>query len=80
MFTATALKCSEIPINFDSDIHSSLHYIFRNLHLFIQNVPTNILNTLLLAYSSISLNQSGRQSNVGWQDMSYTNINACADL
>lgn len=27
--------------------------------------PTRILSTLLLAYSSISLNQSGKQSNVG---------------
>lgn len=41
-----------------------------------KNSPTNILRTLLLAYSSISLSQSGRQSNVGWQDMSYTSIRA----
>lgn len=32
--------------------------------------PTSILSTLLLAYSSISLSQSGKQSNVGWQDIS----------
>lgn len=33
-------------------------------------LPTNMRNTLLLAYSSISRSQSGKQSNVGWHDMS----------
>ena len=44
-----------------------------------ETLPTRTLSTLGEAYSSISRSQSGQQSNVGWFETSYTNINACAD-
>lgn len=57
----------------------SINFLVANW-LILRNLPTRILKTLLLAYSSISLNQSGRQSKVGWHEMSYTSIRAWADL